>query len=71
MTDAVKMPIGRFITVTAFCSAETEPSSSPLAKRCATNWLSVKTDAEATNGSHSASVVRNAGSENRNAGAIV
>ena len=68
ITDVVKMPIGRFITVIAFCSAETDPSSRPLAKRCATNWFSVKTDAEATNGSHRARVFRKDGSVNRNAG---
>ncbi len=48
------MPIGRFITVTAFVTAVTAPSAMPLAKRWATSWVITNRDADARYGSHSA-----------------
>ena len=46
-TEVVKIPIGIWRNMTELVIADTLPSSNPLAKNCAKNWLMVTMDAEA------------------------
>jgi hypothetical protein len=46
-TEVVKIPTGIWRNMTEFTMAETLPSSRPLAKNCAKNWLTATIEAEA------------------------